>query len=108
MFIGLCIVVGLTLDEEKKLLKASPKWLQDIIVFAIHTGMRQSEILDLKWGQIDMNRRTLTISEQKNRDVDTLPLNGTVMQLLKCRYRDDVKASAFVFPNTNENRKGNI
>jgi hypothetical protein len=55
-----------------------------------------------------MNRRTLTISEQKNRDVDTLPLNGTVMQLLKCRYRDDVKASAFVFPNTNENRKGNI
>src|ERR1035437_573595 len=59
----------LTLEEEKKLLNASPKWLQDIIVFAINTGMRQSEILDLKWSQVDINRRTVTILEQKNRCV---------------------------------------
>jgi integrase len=98
----------LTLDEEKSLLDASPKWLRDIIVFAINTGMRQSEILDLKWGQIDMDRRTLTISEQKNRNVDTLPLNGTVMQLLDGRYRDDVELSEYVFPNTRDCRKGNI
>jgi len=38
----------LTLDEEKNLLQASPKWLREIIVFAIHTGLRRSEILDLK------------------------------------------------------------
>ena len=70
--------------------------------------MRQSEILDLTWGQIDMDRRTLTISEQKNRCVDTLPLNGTVMQLLEGRYRDDVELSDYVFPNTKDDRKGNI
>ena len=62
-------------------------WIQDIIVFAINTGMRQSEILDLKWGQIDMDRRTLTISEQKNRSIDTLPLNGSAMKILAERYR---------------------
>ena len=55
----------LTLDEERRLLDASPKWLRDIIVFAINTGMRQSEILDLKWGQIDMDRRTLTIYSKR-------------------------------------------
>jgi len=49
----------LTADEEKRLLKASPKWLQEIIVFAINTGMRQSEILDLKWSQIDFSRGIL-------------------------------------------------
>jgi integrase len=33
----------------------SAKWLQEIIIFAINTGLRQSEILDLKWSQVDMN-----------------------------------------------------
>ena len=97
----------LTFDEEERLLKASPKWLQDIIVFAINTGMRQSEILDLKWQQIDMSRRTLTIFEQKNHSTDTLPLNETVMDVLRERYRSDVDLSSYVFPNTMYNRKGN-
>jgi integrase len=73
----------LLFDEEERLLKASPKWLQDIIIFAISTGLRQSEILDLKWAQVDFNRRTITISEQKNHCIDTLPLNKTVMDLLR-------------------------
>jgi integrase len=97
----------LTLEEEKKLLEASPKWLQDIIVFAIHTGMRQSEILDLKWSQVDMERRTVTISEQKNRCVDTLPLNETSMNILKGRYKSDLQLDNYVFPNTLSARKGN-
>ncbi len=97
----------LTLDEEQRLLKVSPKWLQEIIVFAINTGFRQSEILDLKWPQIDFERRTVTISEQKNRGVDTLPLNETVMKLLRGRVGTVRSESDYVFPNTNYDRKGN-
>jgi integrase len=97
----------LTLEEEKKLLKASPKWLQDIIVFAIHTGMRQSEILDLKWSQVDMNRKTVTILEQKNRCVDTLPLNETVMRLLWTKRDASVEPDGYIFPNTLNQRKEN-
>jgi integrase len=97
----------LSLNEEKKLLIASPKWLQEIIIFAINTGLRQSEILDLKWKQIDMTRESLTISEQKNHCVDTLPLNETVMRLLRSKYREDLDLDSYVFPNTNSDRKGN-
>src|SRR5215216_7723413 len=68
----------LTTDEEQRLMAASPSWLQRIILFALHTGMRQSEILDLQWEQVDLVRRTLTILEQKNGGRDTLPLNATV------------------------------
>jgi len=87
----------LTLEEEERLLKAAPKWLADIIVFAINTGLRQSEILNLKWAQVDMVRRTLTIYEQKNRSVDTLPLNKTVMDLLneKMTLKEDVVEHVF-------------
>ena len=97
----------LTLEEEKKLLNASPKWLQDIIIFAINTGMRQSEILDLKWSQVDMDRRTLTILEQKNGEVDTLPLNEMVMRLLKLKQDASIKVDVYVFPNTLSQRKEN-
>ena len=96
----------LTDEEEKRLLQVSPKWLQDIIVFAINTGFRQSEILDLKWSQIDFDRRTVTISEQKNRGVDTLPLNHTIMNLLKDR-KAVTRDAAHVFPNNNWERKKN-
>lgn len=97
----------LTLDEEKNLLKESPKWLQDIIVFAINTGLRQSEILDLKWLQVDMDRQTITISEQKNKCVDTLPLNETSMNVLRDSYKSNIRLDSYVFPNTESNRKGN-
>jgi integrase len=97
----------LTLEEEKKLLQASPKWLQDIIVFAINTGMRQSEILDLKWSQVDMERRTVTILEQKNRCVDTLPLNETVVRLLQIKRDTAIESDVYIFPNTLNQRKEN-
>lgn len=97
----------LTLEEEKKLLNASPAWLKDIIIFAINTGFRQSEILNLKWYQIDFQRRTVTITEQKNGDVDTLPLNETVMTLLRDKVEMPLDKSKHVFPNTNNERKGN-
>jgi integrase len=97
----------LTLEEEKKLLQASPKWLQDIIIFAINTGMRQSEILDLKWSQVDMERRTVTIFEQKNRCVDTLPLNETVVRLLQIKRCASVESDVYIFPNTLNQRKEN-
>jgi len=87
----------LTVEEEERLLDVSPLWLRDIITYAIHTGFRMGEILDLKWAAIDMSRRTVTISEQKNGGVDTLPLNGTVMSMLLRRAGERDGNSEFVF-----------
>ncbi len=96
----------LTLDEEKKLLFASPKWLQEIIVFAINTGLRESEILDMKWSQVDLARRTIIILEQKNRSVDTLPLNETALNVLLEKNQFRVNTTDLVFPNQENKRIG--
>jgi integrase len=56
----------LTPEEEQRLLAASPTWLQEIIVFALHTGMRRGEILTLHWSHVALTQRTLMILEQKN------------------------------------------
>jgi len=97
----------LTIEEERRLLDVSPEWLQEIILFAIHTGFRQSEILDLKWSQVDLARRTITISDQKNDAVDTLPIDQTVTDILRKRWETPHQQGDRVFLNSNGKRMGN-
>jgi len=59
------------------------EWFQELIVFSLETGLRQSELLNLQWSQIDLSRQTMTLLEQKNRAKDTLPLNKRAMGVLK-------------------------
>ena len=89
----------LTFEEEKRVVAASPKWLQEIVTFAVETGLRLGEILNLRWPQVDLFRRTFTILEQKNKDIDTLPLNKTAMEILKARVKVRHIRSNYVFLN---------
>jgi len=38
--------------EEEKLLEACSPYLQDLVLFAINTGLRLKEILNLKWKEV--------------------------------------------------------
>ncbi len=89
----------LTSEEETALLNASPEWLKEILVFAVNTGFRQSEILNLEWPQVDLFRRTVTLLKQKNKQVDTLPVNTRALEILKMRAKVRHLASAYVFTN---------
>jgi integrase len=77
----------LTYEEEAELKASSPKWLREIIAFAVNTGLRQGEIIDLTWPRVDLFRKTITILEQKNRGKDTLPLNEESLEVLKERAK---------------------
>lgn len=94
----------LTHEEEEKLLAVSPAWLREIMVFALNTGLRQSEILDLTWDRVDLFRKTLTILEQKNKGKDTLPLNAQAMEILKVKSKVRSIKSKCVFFNTEGRR----
>lgn len=94
----------LTLEEEEKLLNASPDWLREIISFAVNTGLRQGEILNLQWPQIDFSRRTIIILEQKNQGKDTLPLNKTAQGILREKAKGRNGETDIVFCNGNGQR----
>jgi integrase len=91
----------LTLEEEKNLLNSSPKWLQEIILFAMNTGFRLSEILDLKWPQVDLSKKTITILVQKNKGKDTLPLCEGALEILKGRSKNGLDETDYVFHTRN-------
>jgi integrase len=73
----------LTDEEFGKLLRACPEWLRPIILTARHTGLRKENILSMKWNQVDLSRRVITIERTKNGERLGLPINETLLELFK-------------------------
>lgn len=94
----------LTFEEEKRLLEASPHWLQEIILFCLKTGLRRSDLIDLVWDRVDLERKNFTILEQKNKCKDTLPFNDGAMEILMARNKVRSIKSNYVFYNKNGNK----
>ena len=65
------------------MLYGSIEWLRPILILGIETGLRQGELLNLRWSNVDLFRRTLTILEQKNKGEDTLPVNEKAMEVFE-------------------------
>ena len=75
-------------DEERvRLLQAckasSNKQLYTIVVLALSTGMRQSEIMNLRWSDVDMNQGRIILHETKNGERRVVPLYGHSLELIK-------------------------
>jgi integrase len=73
----------LMFEEEESLLQACPKWLEEIVDFALNTGMRLGEILSLTWKGVDLTRKTVIVFKSKNKEKRTIPVNEKASKLLK-------------------------
>lgn len=91
----------LTSEEEAALLAQCNGWLREIVLFALHTGMRQDEILSLEWQQVDLFRKTAVLyrGTTKNREPKTMPLNNTAFELLKAKAKTRAIHISKVFPS---------
>ncbi|MBP1152762.1 site-specific integrase [Methylocaldum sp. RMAD-M] len=79
-------------DEEARLLKALLRTgvVQMIVVFALETAMRRSEIVAMRWQHIDRPRRILLIPETKTDQRRYIPLSTRAIQILdKLPHRID-------------------
>ena len=89
----------LTYEDEKKLLDACPDWLKEIVTFALNTGMRQGEILSLRWKDVNLFQGIAILEMTKNGEKRAIPLNRTVWDLLKEKSKVRYLASDYVFIN---------
>jgi len=71
--------------EEKRLFHAAAAHLKPILSCALATGMRFSEILGLKWGQVDLLKKEITIKAESSKSGKKriIPINDTLFILLK-------------------------
>lgn len=68
------------------------------VVLALTTGGRQSEIMSLRWPQIDLAHRTALLGDTKNGDARVLPLSGEALGLLQDRVKVRSLTDDHLFP----------
>lgn len=89
----------MTLEEEKRLLDCAtnPVWLKSLLVFALHTGMRRGEILNLLWKDVDFFRKLVIVVQSKNGEKRSIPMSQTLYNTLKSMSKV-MDISSRVFP----------
>lgn len=80
------------------------------VLLALTTGGRQSEIMGLRWGQIDLKsgRATLYAGTTKNDDARVLPLVGEAYALLQARSKVRSLADDRIFAPTDRAKKADF
>ncbi len=57
--------------------------LPAVVVLAVETAMRRSELLGLNWADIDLNRRVAVLHDTKNGEMRRVPLSSYVIDTLR-------------------------
>ena len=94
----------LTPEEFDKLYQACNDKLKPIVLLAVNTGMRQDNILSLRWQDVDLNRGVIVLPHTKNGERLGLPMNETVKNLLKELNKVRHINSPYVFHTSTGNR----
>jgi len=86
-------------DEARRLLKELPSHLKDKVVFALSTGLRDANVRELRWDEVDLRNRMVTISgdKMKNGKPLSVPLNDTAYEVLLKRQRAKSRHADWVF-----------
>jgi integrase len=86
--------------ELEKLLKACEafrsRWLSAVIQLAVETGMRQSELLAMRWDDLDLAARTVLLRNTKNGFTRTVPLSTRALNVIS----DMPRCGPTVFTNS--------
>jgi integrase len=70
-------------DEERRLFEVLPSWLHPLVTVALHTGMRKSELLKLKWSDVDFSTGTIHIRDPKSGEDEHVLMNETTKRALR-------------------------
>lgn len=73
----------LTPEELTSLLDACAPHLKPIVLMAVHTVMRRREILSLRWADVDLRKRAITLTKTKHNERRTIPINALLADALR-------------------------
>jgi len=88
--------------DYRKLRDALPEELRPLLVVAYYTGARSSELKALKWDQVDLEAKRITLhpGETKNQEGRSLPIYGEMLawlEMAKAARDESFPACRWVF-----------
>ena len=69
-------------EEIERLYETCSEHLRPIIAVALNTGMRKGEILNLKWADVNLRTRVISILNSKNGEKREIPINDDLARTL--------------------------
>lgn len=75
--------------QADRLLQELPPHQQDLMLFALATGLRQGNVKSLTWDQVDFSRRIVTVEhgDTKNNEALSVRLNGLAISVVERQRR---------------------
>jgi integrase len=89
-------------EESERLLEAAtagPVYLYPIVLLALHTGMRRSEILHLRWQDMDFRRETIRVENMDGHSTKSGRVRYVAMSSLVRDYFQSKRGIGFLFPS---------
>jgi integrase len=76
---------SITVEQAETLLGELPAHQRDVVLFALATGLWQSNVVGLEWSHVDLDtgRAWVSAGQSKNRRPIAVPLNATALEVLR-------------------------
>ena len=87
-------------EEEKSLLENASPYLQDLIRFALNTGLRVGEVFSLPWSNVDLKKGILTVFSPKTEKLREVPINAETRKVLEAWCLGKKNELVFYNPET--------
>jgi integrase len=84
-------------EEEERLFQNAAPYVQDVIRFALNTGLRIGEVFSLRWSKVDFEKKILSVFAPKTEKIREIPINAAALKVLQA-WRLGMK-NEFVFYN---------
>ncbi|HEX7318877.1 MAG TPA: site-specific integrase [bacterium] len=84
-------------EEINRLIAACNGHVRSMVIMALNTGMRRGEILNLKWGDVDLRNRVIVCRRTKNNETRMIPVNDVLYA--EIRAMGPQMAEQYVFCN---------
>ncbi|MGB0592553.1 MAG: tyrosine-type recombinase/integrase [Myxococcota bacterium] len=72
--------------------------LYGVVLLAVSTGMRQGEILGLRWHEVDLERESILLTDTKNGERRAVPLVGQALEMMRSNSQVRRLDTDLVFP----------
>jgi excisionase family DNA binding protein len=69
-------------EEEERLIRNAAPFIQDLMLFALNTGLRVGEIFTLRWSHVDLEKNLLNVFAPKTGKTRTVPTNAEARKVL--------------------------
>lgn len=94
----------LTPDEERRLFEHLRDDLKPMVRFALLSGQRRSEIVSLRWADVDLVGRRATL-QVKGGDTHTIPLTNAMAELIRAQPKVCPQVFTYVCERPSPSRK---